>query len=89
MNPDELDLGAANRVEETGLALVHEGEFVVPIPGAEARLVHSDGSSGEAPAEVHYWFPVQIEVIGLDERTAGEVVARVFSELEHELESWG
>ena len=30
--------GRAMRVEETGLAVVHEGEWVVAAPGAEATL---------------------------------------------------
>lgn len=89
MEPDEVDLDAAQRVERSGLALVHEGELVVPVPGAEARLASADLTAAEGPAEVHYWFPVQIEVVGLDEQTAGGVVARVFEELQQELASWG
>lgn len=89
MDSDDIDLDAAQRVERTGLALVHEGELVVPAPGAEAQLASSDFATGEGPAEVHYWFPVQIEVVGLDEQTAGGVVQRVFDELQQELESWG
>ena len=61
----------------------------MPAPGAEARLAAPDLVAGEGPAEVHYWFPVQIEVVGLDEQTAGGVVQRVFDELQQELESWG
>ncbi len=89
MDFDDVDLDAAQRVERTGLALVHEGELVVPAPGAEAQLAPPDFAVGGGSAEVHYWFPVQIEVVGLDEQTAGGVVQRVFDELQQELESWG
>ena len=54
-----------------------------------SRLAPPDLVAGEGPAEVHYWFPLQIEVVGLDEQTAGGVVQRVFDELQQELESWG
>lgn len=89
MESDDVDLDAAQRVERTALALIHEGELVVPAPGAEARLTPTELAADEGPAEVHYWFPVQIEVVGLDEQTAGGVVQRVFDELQQELESWG
>jgi hypothetical protein len=89
MEPDDVDLSGAARVEQTGIALVHEGELVVPAPGAQAAFTGSDGGAGEGPAEVHYWFPIQIEVVGLDEATAGAVVTRVFEELGRELENRG
>jgi hypothetical protein len=88
---DDVDLSGAARVEQTGIALVHEGELVVPAPGARAGFSGADGDTGGdgGPTEVHYWFPVQIEVVGLDEATAGAVVARVFEELGRELENRG
>jgi hypothetical protein len=87
---DDVDLSGAARVEQTGIALVHEGELVLPAPGARAGFSRSDGDSdGVGPTEVHYWFPVQIEVVGLDEATAGAVVTRVFEELGRELENRG
>ncbi|MBO3084863.1 hypothetical protein [Cellulomonas fengjieae] len=89
MDGDDLDLDGATRVERTGIALVHEGELVVPAPGAAADLVTARGADGEGPTEVHYWFPVQIEVVGLDDATAGTVVARVFDELGRELGARG
>jgi hypothetical protein len=69
--PDELDFeeGEANipgfqaggRVRRTGIALVHEGEFIVPAPGAEAEIepleMHSQGV-------VNYYFPVEIVIVG-------------------------
>ena len=89
---DDVDLSGAARVEQTGIALVHEGELVVPAPGARAGFSGPGGDSegdGGGPTEVHYWFPVQIEVVGLDEATAGAVVNRVFEELGRELENRG
>lgn len=51
--------GAAARVERTGLAVVHEGELVLPAAGseAEAEIVAEDARS-----VIHYYFPVEIEV---------------------------
>jgi hypothetical protein len=89
MEPDDIDLAGAARVDATGIALVHEGELVVPAPGAEATFSRPGDEAGEGPAEVHYWFPVQIEVIGLDDATADAVVTRVFEELGRELENRG
>jgi hypothetical protein len=86
---DDVDLSGAARVEQTGIALVHEGELVVPAPGAQARFSGADVGTGEEPDEVHYWFPVQIEVVGMDEATADAVVNRVFEELGRELENRG
>lgn len=87
----DVDLTGAARVERSGIALVHEGELVVPAPGAAAELspVGSSRTDDGGPTEVHYWFPVQVEVVGLDDVTAGAVVARVFTELGRELESQG
>jgi hypothetical protein len=53
--------GAAARVERTGLALVHEGEVVLPAAGseAEASLVMADDRT-----VINYYFPVEIEVRG-------------------------
>jgi hypothetical protein len=62
MDDDSLmdGLGAPPaRVERTGIALVHEGEIVLPAAGseAEAALVMDD-----ARTVVNYYFPVEIEV---------------------------
>ena len=45
-------------VENTGLALVHEGERIYPAENSAARLVDSTDSV------VNYYFPVEIEVVG-------------------------
>jgi hypothetical protein len=87
---DDVNPAGAARVERSGIALVHEGELIVPAPDAVAGLAPS-GVAGDdgGPAEVHYWFPVQVEVVGLDDATAGAVVARVFDELGRELGARG
>lgn len=89
LSRDDLDLESAARVERTGIALVHEGELVVPAPGAAADLVGAGRDHDDGPAEVHYWFPVQVEVVGLDDATADAVVARVFDALGTELGARG
>lgn len=87
---EEPDLGGAARVERSGIALVHEDELIVPAPGAAADLGPTAAEPDRGgPTEVHYWFPVQVEVVGLDGPTADAVVARVFDELATELGSRG
>jgi hypothetical protein len=53
------DARGAARVSRTGIALVHQGELVLPAPGSEAQaeLVLDD-----ARTVVHYHFPVEVEV---------------------------
>lgn len=78
-----MDTGTGGRVERTGIALVHEGEYIVPAPGSEAMV----SGSGESTV-VNYHFPIEIEVVGaVDGAVVGEVVARVFAELDRELSS--
>src|SRR5512138_472450 len=68
------------RVERTGIALVHEGEYIVPQPGSEAAI------SPDGGAVVNYYFPVQIEVVGsLPEAEVRRVADHVFGELDREL----
>jgi len=53
--------GQAARVTRTGIALVHEGELVLPAAGSEAAaeiIAHEDRIT------VNYYFPVEIEVRG-------------------------
>jgi hypothetical protein len=60
----EQELGGGGRgglVRETGLALVHEGELIVPAPGSEAAI---DTVTGDPRTVVQYVFPVEIEVRG-------------------------
>jgi hypothetical protein len=85
----------SGRVERTGIALLHEGDVVLPDPGSVAEVTPWPAADGDLPAarsegpdEVHYWFPVEIEVVGqLDPAAADAVVARVYEELSRELSS--
>jgi hypothetical protein len=58
MANDDRD-GGAKRVLATGIALLHQGELVLPAAGSEAQAerVAADGT-----ADIHYYFPVEIEV---------------------------
>jgi hypothetical protein len=55
------------RVERTGIALVHEGERIFPTEDSAAGLAAMRGGV------VNYYFPVEIEVIGGYERMAEEI----------------
>jgi hypothetical protein len=71
------------RVERTGIALVHEGEYILPAPGSEARL-----SGAGNDTVVNYHFPIEIEVIGaVDDAVVAQIAQRVFAELDRELSS--
>jgi hypothetical protein len=54
---------AGGRVRETGIALVHEGEYVLPAPGSEAEVEAVDAGA-EGGARVSYTFPVRIVYAG-------------------------
>ncbi|WP_427924399.1 hypothetical protein [Streptomyces sp. cg40] len=72
---------AGGRVERTGIALVHEGEYIVPQAGSEA-LISPEGESGV----IHYYFPVQVEVVGtLPDTEIQRVAGYVFDQLDREL----
>lgn len=58
--------GGAARVTRTGIALVHEGELVLPAGGSEAE---AEAVAADAATIVQYFFPVEIEV-----RTVGTEV---------------
>ena len=73
-----------DRVERTGLALVHEGEYIFPAAGSEAALspVHGSGQV------VNYYFPVEVELVGdLDAAVVKRVVEKVFAEFDREMSS--
>jgi hypothetical protein len=73
-----------DRVERTGIALVHEGEYIVPAAGSEARLT----PAADSGPVVNYWFPVEIELVGeVDDAVVRRVAAYVFAELDRELSS--
>ncbi len=75
---------AGGVVKETGIALVHEGEFIVPATGSEAIIEPVDR---DERGEINYHFPVQIEIVGSlsdEEREAIEegVWAKLMAALE-------
>jgi hypothetical protein len=75
---------SGERVERTGIALVHEGEYIVPAAGSEALLTPT-ASAGQV---VNYYFPVEVEIVGdVEDAVVQRVVAQVFAELDRELSS--
>lgn len=78
---------AGGRVEETGLAVVHEGEWIMPALGSEA-VISASSPEGESAQVVNYYFPVEIEVVGsLSQEEVERVANYVFAALEAELSS--
>ena len=73
---------AGGRVERTGIALVHEGEYIVPQPGSEAVISPRPADEGV----INYYFPVQVEVVGsLPDAEIRRLADHVFGELDREL----
>ena len=71
--------GRAARVKETGIALVHAGEVVLPAAGSEAQ---AERVSSDARTVIEYHFPVEIEVraapeAGDSEELVNEVLRRL------------
>ncbi|HEY3593179.1 MAG TPA: hypothetical protein VGL13_04875 [Polyangiaceae bacterium] len=60
LDDDELvDYPQPKRVVRTGIALVHEGELVLPAAGSEAE---AELAGADSRTVVQYIFPVEIEV---------------------------
>jgi hypothetical protein len=59
--PGDSGETGAKRVLETGIALVHEGELILPAAGSEAQ---SEVVADDARAVIEYHFPVEIEIRG-------------------------
>jgi hypothetical protein len=59
--PGDSGETGAKRVLETGIALVHEGELVLPAAGSEAQ---AEVVADDARAVIEYHFPVEIEIRG-------------------------
>jgi hypothetical protein len=77
--------GRAARVTRTGLALVHEGELVLPSAGSEAQAETVAGSDRTA---VHYHFPVEVQVLaGADSESLDRLSERIFAKLMHAADS--
>ncbi|MGW1713451.1 hypothetical protein [Streptomyces sp. NPDC002156] len=74
---------AGGRVDRTGIALVHEGEYIVPAPGSEAAL--SPHAAGAGPV-INYHFPVEIQAVGsLPESESAQLVGQFFDQIGREL----
>lgn len=81
MNGEQEPRPTPQQVERTGLAVVHEGERIVPEEGAAAVLSRVEG------AVVNYYFPVEIEIIGVG--TAEELAEQIYAALQRELSAFG
>jgi len=85
--PGDREVRGAKRVLETGIALVHEGELVLPAAGSEAQ---AELVADDARAVIHYHFPVEIEVRGRSESVDMEEIARyVYERLAKRLKETG
>jgi hypothetical protein len=75
---------AGGHVDRTGLAVVHEGEYIVPAPGSEATI---SPDAEEVGRVVNYYFPVEIEVVGELGAEHMEAVAQyVYEDLTNQLD---
>lgn len=73
---DQSPVPVPQRVERTGLALVHEGERIFPDEKSAAALAPLTASV------VNYHFPVEIEIVGGTEALA----AKIFDDLRMHIE---
>jgi hypothetical protein len=69
---DQSDSPLASRVTRTGIALVHEGEIILPAPGSEADAIDAIDDR----YTVHYHFPVEIEIRGPEPNTGADDAAQ-------------
>jgi len=51
--------GLAARVLNTGIALLHEGELVLPAAGSAAQ---AEQVIDDTQTVIHYYFPVEVEI---------------------------
>ncbi len=95
MEPDIPDEGeeleevpafeSGGRVSETGIALVHKGEYIVPAPGSEA-VVETVETQGQTV--INYYFPVEIVISGsLPEEEHEVIQARIWEKLSDALDA--
>ena len=75
---------AGGVVRETGIALVHEGEYIMPASGSEATIEPAQMSE---QGEVNYYFPVEIVIVGsLPEEEREAIETRIWEQLRDALE---
>jgi hypothetical protein len=68
------------RVEKTGPAYLHEGEYVVP---AERASAGSDVTGMHDKQVINYYFPVEVEVIGsLSYADIQSIARHIYDELD-------
>lgn len=85
--PGDDEETRAKRVLETGIALVHEGELILPAAGSEAQAAVA---ADDARAVIQYHFPVEIEVIGASQSVDLDLIARyVYERLARRLKETG
>lgn len=71
-------------VRETGLAVVHEGEYILPAPGSEAQI---EPAQLTAQGVVNYYFPIEVVIVGgLPEEEHAAIEARIWESLGNALE---
>ncbi len=58
-NGETTSGATAARVTRTGIALVHEGELILPAAGSAAQ---AEQVLDDANRTIHFYFPVEIEV---------------------------
>jgi hypothetical protein len=63
---------APARVTRTGLAVIHEGEVILPAAGSEAGL---EQAAGDKRSELRFVFPVEIDVRGGHEPADVDAIA--------------
>lgn len=68
----------ASRVNSTGIALVHEGEVILPAAGSEAQV---DQVIDDSRTAIHYHFPVEIEVLDANGIDMQAIVEEVLTRL--------
>lgn len=74
-------------VRETGIALVHEGEYIVPAPGSEAEIEPADLGDRNV---INYYFPVEIVIVGsLPEEEREAIEAQIWEHLSDALDRMG
>ncbi len=74
--PDEIDIPAfqtGGRVRRSGIALVHEGEFIMPTPGSEAEIEPVEVGDQRV---INYYFPVEIVIVGSLPEEERELIER-------------
>ena len=68
------------RVDKTGLALVHEGEKIIPAPDARAEI--AEYGEPNTQRVNNFYFPVEIEIVGdISKEQIKEIENRIYKQL--------